>query len=798
MKPIKLFLFCAFIILFSTVLYSQYKIPPDEILEILNTEMPPEIYFVNFEKFSIEYSYEKMPSLSRLAEPYLGLGGVRISPRLNAVLKRSVYNHLAFVNYETGERFVPDTDIHDGIRAFKLSPDNRFCAFSVETGKGIILYIADISQKTTYRIRDINICDVYGDDGFYWIDNSNLYISKIPSDRGRAPDKPVVPPSPIIDESHGSSGLILTFQNLLSNAHDIELFDYYFTFQPAICHIDDMVIKNIGEPGTYSNISISPDSNYLLLSRIEKPYSYIFPYLYFPRTTEVWDISGNLVFTVSKQPLLDYLPQGGVETGPRSISWQAHHDALLVWAEALDEGNPEKIVEHRDKIMRLNAPFTGKPEEIARTIHRFSGIEWSQQRDVCIIHEFDRDRIWLTSTLYNLKEKTGDVIFDLSARDLYNSPGALMKIVTPRNEEVFIHKDNTVFYNNSRGATPEGNYPYLGRYNLLENNLEILYRSAKDAHESTLGFYGPDFDLILISSEKSHTQKNYFIIELETGEKKQLTFHENPYPQITGLRREIVRYERKDGLQLSGTLYYPLGYTEGERVPLVISAYPREYTDLSTAEQVSASPNSFISFYGSSSLYLTLCGYAVLQGAAIPIVGDPQTVNDTFIEQTLSSVQAAVDFLSEKGIADPDRVGITGHSYGAFMVATVLGNSSICRAGMAQSGAYNRTLTPFGFQGERRTLWEARDFYVNVSPFMYADQIKTPILFIHGENDSNPGTYTIQTERMFQAVKGTGGIARMVILPHEGHGYFAEESIKHVLAEMIEWFDRFLGNSEKI
>lgn len=790
---LKRFAIFTFTLFLSTLtIFSQYKIPPAEVLEVLETEAPPSMSFIPFSTLAVKYSFDRMPSLKRISEPVVGLAGIEFSPRLNATMQNFLFNSLSIINFKTNMEYTPDFDIEEGIRSFDFNPDRTKCAVPIETKEGIALYIIDIIEKSFHRVPDILINDCFGHGGYSWIDNEHLLIYKIPSDRGAVPPKPDIPISPIIDESDGTEGIIFTFQNLLSSAYDMKLFDYYFTSQPVIYNVNIREKKALGRPGIYDSIDFSPDFNFVLVSKIERPYSYIFPYYFFPKTIKIWNMDGETVRILHERPLLDNLPRGGTHTGPRHISWQPHYDAALIWVEALDGGNPQKEAEHRDRIMRLEAPFDRQAREIIRVNNRFSSIDWSEKKDICIIGEYDRDRVWRTTRLFNINSGVSIIISDLSARDIYNAPGSLVQKRLSSNQLVFIHRDNTIYYNNRRGATPEGNLPYIGKYDYKEKSLTILYRSATDSHEVINGFYGKGFDKITIRSEKPDVPQNYFIVDLSKDERTRLSFNENPHPHLTDIKRELITYTREDGVMLSGTLYYPLEYEEGKRFPLIINAYPLEYTDPSVAQQIDSSPNRFMTFRGASPLFLTLRGYAVLMGAAIPIVGDPETVNDTFIDQTIASVKAAIDHLDGLGIIDPDRVGITGHSYGAFMVATVLGNSDLCKTGIARSGAYNRTLTPFGFQGERRTLWEAPDFYINISPFMYADRIKAPILFIHGEKDPNRGTYPIQTERMFQAVKANGGTARMVILPYEGHGYFAKESVMHVLAEMIEWFDRYL------
>jgi dipeptidyl aminopeptidase/acylaminoacyl peptidase len=275
-----------------------------------------------------------------------------------------------------------------------------------------------------------------------------------------------------------------------------------------------------------------------------------------------------------------------------------------------------------------------------------------------------------------------------------------------------------------------------------------------------------------------------------------LTDFKDPTPQIRGIKKQIVKYQRKDGVPLSATLYLPENYVEGTRLPLLVWAYPLEFNDASTAGQVSANPSEFTRISGLSHLTLLTQGYAIMDDATMPVIGDPETMNDTFIEQIVDAAQAAIDKAVEMGVADGSRVGVGGHSYGAFMTANLLAHSNLFRAGIARSGAYNRTLTPFGFQSERRPLWEAKDVYANVSPFMYADKIKTPILFVHGENDNNPGTFPIQSQRMFQAVKGNGGTTRLVMLPYESHGYRARQSVLHTQFEMIQWLNRFVRDAK--
>ena len=519
------------------------------------------------------------------------------------------------------------------------------------------------------------------------------------------------------------------------------------------------------------------------------------PYSYFARKTEVWDRNGRPVVTVADLPISDDVPRQGVPTGPRQVNWQPLHDARLIWTEALDGGDPRKKVAHRDKVMSLEAPFTAKPSLVMEVQHRFSGFAWLPQKDQALATEFDRDRRWRTTSLVDLTKpnESRKVLFDLSVNDAYGDPGNPMTVTRTDGVRTIL-QDGDSIYLVGRGAGPEGSRPFLDKMDLKTAKKNRLFRCGEKAYESVLGFVGNSRSTIIINHQTKTEPANDFIVDLEAGTRKKLTDFRDPAPQLTGLKKELIKYKRDDGVPLSGTLYLPPDYKEGTRLPLIIWAYPLEYSDAATAGQVRTSPYTFTRLAGPSQLFFVTQGYAVLDEATMPVVGDPETMNDTYVEQISAAARAAIEVLDKKGVIDPKRVGVGGHSYGAFMTANLLAHTDLFAAGIARSGAYNRSLTPFGFQTERRSYWEATDLYTRMSPFTYAHKINEPILLIHGEADNNSGTFPIQSERLFQAIKGNGGTARLVLLPHESHGYRARESVLHVLAEMFDWADRYVKN----
>ncbi|MGH7553047.1 MAG: alpha/beta hydrolase family protein, partial [Longimicrobiales bacterium] len=517
------------------------------------------------------------------------------------------------------------------------------------------------------------------------------------------------------------------------------------------------------------------------------PYSWLHPVMAFPREVEIWDRGGQLVKTIARLPLSEP-PIDGVRTGPRELEWKPAEPSTLAWAEALDGGDPRRKVPHRDRIVKLAAPFAGEPIEIAKVEHRLRSIQWLERDGGPLVTEFDRTRRW-TRTLLLAEGAEPRVLWSRNQSDRYKDPGTLVQRTLPSGHRAVLQSGDSVFLT-GLGASPEGDRPFLDRLDLKTLKTERVFRSAADKYESVVGLASANGSRFLVRHE-SPTEPPNFSLQSPSG-RAALTRFTDRAPQLHRIQKQLVRYERSDGVALSFTLYLPPDYKPGTRLPAVVWAYPREFTDPETAGQVSGSTRRFTRFTGPSHLYLLLAGYAVLDNAAMPVVGDPQTVNNTYIEQIVMNAKAAIDKASDMGVIDRDRAGVGGHSYGAFMTANLLAHSDLFRAGIARSGAHNRTLTPFGFQSERRTLWEAPELYIKMSPLMVANKINEPLLMIHGEADNNSGTFPIQSERMYQAVRGNGGTARLVMLPHEAHGYAARESIEHVLAEMIEWCDRWV------
>lgn len=787
MRTKTLLLLAGFALAVQVQAQSTYKRPSDDVVRIVEAKPTPNVAINPTRDAMLLIDYNPNPGISVLAQPFLKLAGLRINPDLNAKQRITEYTGLTVLSLADNKKTTIEVPASGRLNAAYWSPDGKKITFLLDADKGVQLWVADAKTGKSKRIGDFYINDILGAPVRWHQNSDQILVRMIPAGRGPAPVIAAAPAGPSVEETSGKLSQVMTYQDLLRNENDAKLFEYYAASQLAIVSSTTGAAQNIGAPGLYIGNSWSPDEQYLLTTTLHRPFSYRVEYYNFARKTEIWDKTGKMVRSIVDYPVTDEIPRQGVVSGPREFEWQPLYPARLLWLEALDGGDPKRKVDFRDKAMALEAPFVGDAKELLKTKFRSAGFEWMKDKDLALLSEYDRDRRWITAYKLDLNNPTAkDTLFDLSANDDYNAPGDPVLDRLPNGDYV-LAQDSSWIYFNSEGATPKGQFPRLDRFNLKTKERETLFISANKGFEAFIAFVGTDRTRIITRFQDKTTPPNFFLRNLTKQDKQQLTDFKDPAPQLTGVQKQLVQYKRKDGVPLNGTLYLPLDYKKGQRVPLFIWAYPLEYSDASTAGQVRGSDNTFTYYRNDSPLFFVTQGYAVLMDATMPVVGDPETMNNTFIEQITSSGRAAIDYLDSLGIIDRNRVGVGGHSYGAFMTANLLAHSNDYAFGIARSGAYNRTLTPFGFQSERRSFWEAKEIYMNLSPFAFAHKIKTPLLLIHGEADNNPGTYTIQSERLFQAIKGNGGTARLVLLPFESHSYRARESVLDVLAEMFEW-----------
>lgn len=799
--------------LFATPLSAQsttYQKPAKEVLDVLHAPLPPTAMVSPNHKFLMLVEFNRYPPITDLAEPMLRLAGTRINPKTNGPHGVLTLKSLKLRGLENSNEIPIVLPAGARIGFPRWNATSTQLALTNTTAEGIELWIVDAATAQATRMPGVRLNGALSFISFQWMpDNQTLLVNMVPADREPPPESPVAPPGPKVMNTTGSKAASSTYEarDLLRTPHDADLFDYYTLSQLALVHVPSGEIKLLGKAGIHSIVEPAPDGKHLLVEQLQRPYSYLRPSSRFPKSVEIWDTAGTLVEKVASIPLADRVPINGVEPGPRSFDWHPLEPATLVWAEALDGGDPKTKVAHRDKVMIRT--LGGEAQELFRTPERFGGLQWIEKDNLVMVIDRDPFKHWTRTWIHRRGESQDKarLLWDLSSDDRYGNPGFPLHRVLPTNHSVVRVEAGDIFLR-GQGASPDGDRPFLDRLNLTTFESQRLFRCDKEHVERFIDWVDPAAGSFLTRRESPTEYPNYFLRTLDrnvldgvpAGEArhasslKPITTFPDPFPMLNGHTKQRITAHRHDGVAVNFTLYLPPNHKPGERLPTVFWAYPLDYTEATNAGQVEGSTKGFTFVSGTSNLFFLLQGYAVME-VSMPVVGPVETAYDTFIEQLEANAKAAIDKASELGAIDRDRIGVGGHSHGALMTTTFIAHSDLFRAGIARSGAYNHTLRPFGFQNEKRTLYEAKDTYVKLSPLIQADKIKKPLLLIHGELDSNPGTVPLQTEKLFEALRGLGATARLVMLPYEDHGYRARESTEHVLYEMIAWFDTHVKNA---
>ncbi|MGN0862974.1 MAG: prolyl oligopeptidase family serine peptidase [Stenotrophomonas koreensis] len=787
----------------STQASSGYQLPSAALQAIVDAPRAPSLSLSPKGDLAVQMGSPALPSIAVVAQPELKLAGLRIHPRTFSDSRFSFGNSLSLKSIADGsERAITGLPANLAVASLGWSPDQRYVAFNhIDSTAGANeLWLVDVERAQAHRLLG-GLNTVLGD-GYAWLpDSSGLLVRLQPAGARTAPPADPIPSGPAIQHTEGDGQVraIRTYQDLLGSPADAAQFDYYTQVQPAIVSLGGKV-QPVGQPGIYLGLSLSPDGNYLLTQKVQRPYSYVVPVSAFPRVIEVLDRNGRFVHRLASLPLVEGLPTGNdaVPTGPRMVSWRADAPATLVWAEAQDGGDPNNEAPVRDAVLTLAAPFDAAPATLAQLGSRYAGIAWGNGQVALLNERWFKTR-WARrwQIAPDNPQLAPKLLSDRSSQDRYNDPGMpLLRTADNGQRLLQFSDDGQAIFLAGAGASEAGDRPFVDRFDLASASATRVFQSTPGQYSQPLAVLDGQGQRLLVSRESPDQPANLFVIDQAAGSERQLTDIAHPVPALAGVRKEQIRYARADGVQLTAELLLPPGYDakkDGPR-PVLLWAYPGEFKSAATASQVTGSPDRFNapSYWGPQAMLAR--GWVVLNNPSMPIIGEGDAEpNDTYIEQLVASAEAAVAEIERRGVGQRGKIAVGGHSYGAFMTANLLAHTRLFAAGIARSGAYNRSLTPFGFQAEERNYWQATDTYQKMSPFNYADRIKDPILFIHGEQDNNSGTFPIQSERMFAAVKGLGGNARLVMLPNESHAYRARESILHMLAETESWLEQHVG-----
>ncbi|KQQ97652.1 peptidase [Massilia sp. Leaf139] len=800
---------------------SVYNQPPKEILDVMRAPASPSPSLSPTRDKLMLVTMEDYPSIAKVATPFLRLAGVRIEPGNHSQHDTPggygippCVSAIDLVQVADGKQTAVKLPAGACPRRPVWSADGQRFAFENITTSAVELWVGDAKTGAVRRLPGVRLNQMFGDQMQWMPDQKSLLVKLVHAQK--AP--PAAPPGsdgPGIQESLGATGTSSTYENrdTLRNRHDEALFEHYGTSQLALVDAATGKITSVGKPGLYEELTVAPDGRHAVVTEIRPPYSYVTTFDRFPKQIGLWDLAARgakganpVVRELASLPLADRVPNRGVPVGPRNFSWRPTDAATLVWAEALDGGDPKVQAAERDKLMMLKAPFNAAPKEITRTQQRYAGLNWSEQPGVALLSDYDVNRKWRRTWQINVDDAQNSrrLLWDMSSDEKYADPGAPVRRQLANGFSV-IRVDGDTMFMSGAGSSPAGDRPFLDKFNLKTQATERLFRSSANAYEYFIGFANNEPNRLLTWYQSAAETPNAFVRTVgagtaaEKGEpgyastSVQLTRLVDPVPQVREIKKRLVKYKRADGVDLSFTLYTPPGYKEGTRLPTILNAYPLDYADASKAGQTTGSQATFTRLR--QYRLLLLSGYAIIDSAAFPIVGDPRKAYDTYTEQLVANAKAAVDEAVRLGVTDPERVGVTGHSHGALMTANLLAHSNLFRAGAATSGSYNKSLTPFGFQNERRSVWEAPDVYTKASTFFYADKLKTPLLIVHGGDDANPGTTPLQSTKLYEAIRGNGGVTRLVMLPYEPHWYAARESNEQLVYEMLNWFDRYVKNA---
>lgn len=777
--------------------------PPEPIASMLDTPWYPAVNLSPNHQWLVRLERQALPTLAELAQPRLQLAGLQINPAIRSPALPYTFRSLDVQNIETGKRLPIVLPEHNGIRNLQWSPTGNYLAFTLDQPTGIELWVVDMVLGSARRLTPPRLNNTYGPPCRWLSEAAGLLCKLIPAALGDPPAPALVPRGPRVEQNLGRVTPARTYTNLLSSPDDEALFEYYLASELEQVNLagDRTLISH--EPQLITAIEPSPDANWILLTTLQRPFSYQVPARLFPKQMSVLNRAGQEVYQVADLPLADDIPVtfDSVRTGRRIVRWRSDRPATLYWVKALDQGDAGQESPVRDAVYQLTAPFNAEPQHLWTTEFRYKQILWGHDTLALGIETWYSDRRLRVWQLNPAKPHESPILLqDRNYQDKYNDPGRPITKPGPYHRPVLmLSADATSIYLRGRGASLEGVYPFLDRWNLATQETTRLWQAASPYYESVIRLLDNQGERMITRRESPHDPPNYWLRSLRTHEATALTNFTDPRPWYRDVQPEVIRYERADGVTLSATLYLPPGYnaaTDGP-LPTVLWAYPREHRSRETAAQVTTAEHAFRRPYAYTPLFLLTQGYAVVMGPTMPIIGEGDIEpNDTYVQQLTQSAEAVVNYLVNRGVSQPGHLAIAGHSYGAFTAANLLAHTDLFSAGIANSGAYNRTLTPFGFQGEQRTFWDAQATYMQMSPFTHVSQINEPLLLIHGAEDANAGTYPIQSERLYGAMKGLGGNVRWVELPFEGHGYESREAIGHVLWEMTHWLDRYIKDNE--
>ena len=729
-----------------------------DIEHLLEAEPLPPAVVDPMGRYAVLVHERQLLPMGRLAEPAIELAGHTINPLTGAAHAPLDYYGLTLIDLASREE-IPLVLPRDAVFGYpKWAPDGSRFAFTLTRSRGTELWVGEPGEARA-RLLASAIDGGRGSPCTWTADSRRLLCRFVAfRDNRRVFDAiadrlaaQAMPGEPTI-LSEGQTKRLLETQ--------LELIDSVSGQR-----------YSIGAPAAFESVVPAPGQAFLLVTRIAPPYPQVTGVSEVERVVEIWDRFGRLVKRLPGRA--------------RAVEWRASQPATLTWVERRNDA---------DHIMVLAPPYGAAPLERFEVPNSFSGLRWIGGSGAALVSDYDpsrgRTELWYID--FDDPEAAPRLVTGYSS----DSDRLPLTTTDSRGAVTLATYDNGIYLRGNELDGPRRR-SFLEHVSLTTGVRRRVWQSSGEGYEALVQILSPDAQLLLTRRETSMAPPNYFVSASTREQHWRLTHFEHPAPPLTAAQYVRLEYRRDDGVDLAASLYLPPGYQGGSRLPLVVWAYPRQI-GAGDAAKITSAEGTFMTFARAFRLFFLLRGYAVLDDVSMPIIGAESKANDTFVEQIVANAAAAIDAAESTGLVDATRVGVVGHSYGAFMVANLLAHSRLFAAGIAMSGAYNRTLTPFGFQTERRTLWQATETYLAMSPLLYSDRIEAPLLLVHGLKDDNAGTSPQQSLQFYQAIRGNGGDVELLLLPSEGHSYRGRESVLRTAAQMLAWFDAHLKESAAV
>jgi dipeptidyl aminopeptidase/acylaminoacyl peptidase len=796
----------------------QYMRPPEEIARIVLAPRWNDVTLSNLSpdgRFFLISIGDGLPKVAEYAKKFYRLGGRQIDPVANRDRRFTVRSGVGFqlFDYKTGQRV--DVQVPRGARVGNASwsPDGSQLAFFVHEPEATHIYVAECATGRSRQVSRQPVMPVLMSSFDWTADGQGILANFVPERRGEEPAESAVPTSPMVRVGEEGENQLRVFPSLLEDEHDKALLEYYSTAQLGVLNVRNRRITSIGDPDMVQRIDASPDGNYLRVTRMEKPFSYIVPVSSFGSREEIWDLEGNILAEIQTRPLNTGASRDRQDRpdARRNLTWRPDGQGLSYLqqeprppreeGEEQAEEEPEDAPERKDRVMQWVAPFDSTSTKIIfENKDRMGSVAYSEGMDILFITETVSGRNHLFA-VYLDDPGTKYTLYKHRSRDFYENPGSLMTKRGPRGGSVVrmatdgrsVYLSGTQYFEDPMEQAPR---TFIDRVEIKTGEKTRLYESGEDVSERVLEVLDDDITQLIISRESPTMVPNSYLLDVATGQVRQLTQNIDHSPVITSAIRQRFQVERADGFKFWVSVTLPGDWREGTRLPGMFWFYPREYTSQENYDESGRryNKNSFPRVGTRTMDILITQGYAVV-APDCPIVGETGAMNDNYTGDLRNNLAATIDALDERGLVDPKRLGIGGHSYGAFGTANAMIQTPYFKAGIAGDGNYNRLLTPFNFQSERRILWEMREIYLRMSPILWANELNGALLMYHGMDDQNVGTAPFHAPKMFHALDGLGKTVALYMYPYEDHGPATEETNLDLWARWVAWLDKYVKNA---